>query len=87
MRLALHGTTGVPDDLLRECIARGVTKVNVNKVYLRYYTPHLRAQAANLTLTKLLEEGVDQVQRGVETLLDVTMSSGKADEIMAQTHG
>ncbi|KAF2666151.1 fructose-bisphosphate aldolase [Microthyrium microscopicum] len=31
MRIALHGTTGVPDELLRQCIAKGVTKVNVNK--------------------------------------------------------
>jgi hypothetical protein len=32
MVLALHGTTGLSDDLLRECISKGVRKVNVNKV-------------------------------------------------------
>jgi len=77
----LHGTTGVPDDLLRACISRGVTKVNVNKVYLEHYTSHLKSQAPTMSLTKLMEVGVAEVQRGLEPVIEACMSAGKASDL------
>jgi fructose-bisphosphate aldolase, class II len=78
MRLALHGTTGVPAEMLRDCISRGVTKVNVNKVYLADYMSHFRKDAATQSLTQFMDEGVPLVQHLVEELIDVCLSSGKA---------
>jgi fructose-bisphosphate aldolase class II len=78
MSLALHGTSGVPDELLLDCLSHGVSKVNVNKVYLQYYTAHLKAHASSMPLTQLMEEGVLQVQRGLEPVIDACLSAGKA---------
>ena len=80
MYLALHGTTGLGDELTRECIRRGIAKVNVNKAVLAEYNQHLRSNAATLPLTELMERGVELVQRGVEAQIDVCMSAGRADK-------
>jgi len=63
---------------MKECIKRGITKVNVNKLVLEDYLKHLKANAAALPLTKLMEEGVQQAQRLVEWQMDVCGSAGKA---------
>jgi fructose-bisphosphate aldolase, class II len=78
MKLALHGTTGVPPDMLRDCIERGITKVNVNKVYLADYMNHFKKDAANQSITQFMDEGVPLVQRLVEELIDLCLSTGKA---------
>jgi fructose-bisphosphate aldolase, class II len=80
MVLALHGTTGLPDDLLRDCISKGIRKVNVNKVAWAKYTKHLKTNSAIMPLTEFMEKAVDHAQRGVEILIDICGSAGKGAE-------
>jgi fructose-bisphosphate aldolase class II len=77
MVLALHGTTGVPDELLRECISKGIRKVNVNKVAWADYTQHMKANSARMPLTEFMEQAVNLAQQGVENLIDICGSAGK----------
>jgi fructose-bisphosphate aldolase, class II len=78
MSLALHGTTGIPPAMLREIISKGVSKINVNKAVLGDYLSHLGTFAGQLSLTKLTEDGIAHVQKGVENYIDICFSAGKA---------
>ncbi|TVY38111.1 putative fructose-bisphosphate aldolase [Lachnellula occidentalis] len=78
VRIALHGTNDFPEDVMRRCIKGGVSKVNVNKLILEDYLQHLKKNASTLSLTVLLEEGVEEVQRMMEWQMDVCGSTGKA---------
>jgi fructose-bisphosphate aldolase class II len=79
MRLALHGTTGLGDELTRECIRRGISKINVNKIVLNEYLTNLKENASAKPLTELMDTGIDLVQASVEKQMDVCLSTGKAD--------
>jgi fructose-bisphosphate aldolase class II len=78
MSLALHGTTGIPPPMLQEIISKGISKINVNKAVLGDYLSHLGAFASQLPLTKLTEDGIELVQKGVERYIDISLSAGKA---------
>jgi fructose-bisphosphate aldolase class II len=74
----MHGTNGFPEDVMKECIKRGVSKVNVNKLVLRDALTYLRDNASSTTLTKLMEVSVEKAQRLMEWQMDVCGSTGKA---------
>lgn len=74
----MHGTNDFPEDIMKECIKRGVSKVNVNKLVLDDALVYLRDNAATTTLTKLMEEGVEKAQKLTEWQMDVCGSTGKA---------
>jgi fructose-bisphosphate aldolase, class II len=78
LRIAMHGTNGFPEDIMKECIKRGVSKVNVNKLVLRDYNAYYKANAATVTLTKLMEVGVEKARGLAEWQMDVCGSTGKA---------
>lgn len=78
VRLAMHGTNGISEEITRECIKHGISKINVNKSVWRNYLSHLKANASTMPLTKLMEEGVEAAQRLLEWQIDVCGSSGKA---------
>jgi fructose-bisphosphate aldolase, class II len=78
MSLALHGTTGIPPPMLQEIISKGVSKINVNKAVLGDYLSHLGTFASQLPLTKLTEDGIDLVQKGVARYIDLCLSAGTA---------
>jgi fructose-bisphosphate aldolase class II len=78
VRVVLHGTNGFTKDVMRQCIAAGVSKINVNKLTLENYQKHLELNASKLSLTQLLEAGMAEVQRDTEEQMDICMSSGKA---------
>jgi fructose-bisphosphate aldolase class II len=63
---------------MKKCIKGGVSKVNVNKLILDDYLEHLKKNASKLSLTTLMEEGVNEVQRLMEWQMDVCGSTGKA---------
>jgi fructose-bisphosphate aldolase class II len=63
---------------MKKCIEGGVSKVNVNKLILDDYLEHLKKNASKLSLTTLMEEGVNEVQRRMEWQMDVCGSTGKA---------
>jgi fructose-bisphosphate aldolase, class II len=65
--------------LTQECIAAGVSKINVNKLVLEGYTEHLRRNAGSgMPLTQLMEEGVEEVRKAQVEQMEVCWSSGKA---------
>lgn len=78
LRIALHGTNDFPEKVMKRCIAAGVSKVNVNKLVLDDYLKHLGKNAANVSLTTLMEEGVEEVVRLMKWQMDVCGSNGKA---------
>ncbi|KAF3163765.1 hypothetical protein EYR41_004710 [Orbilia oligospora] len=78
VRIVLHGTNDFPEDVMKRCIGQGVSKVNVNKLVLDDYLVHLEGNASKLSLTKLMEEGVEHVIKLMEWQMDVCGSTGKA---------
>lgn len=78
VRIVLHGTNDFPEDVMKRCVAGGVSKVNVNKLVLDDYLDHLQANAPKLSLTALMEQGVDAAQRLTEWQMDVCGSTGRA---------
>ncbi|KAH9236678.1 hypothetical protein K456DRAFT_1889213 [Colletotrichum gloeosporioides 23] len=78
VRIVLHGTNDFPEHLMQQCIRGGVSKVNVNKLVLDDYLVHLKKNAATLSLTTLMEEGVKEAQKLTEWQMDVCKSTGKA---------
>ena len=80
--LVLHGTSGVPDDTVRKCVAAGICKVN--------YATDLRIAFSNGVKKVLSEDpdvfdpkkygkaGRDEVQKYVEQKMDVVGSTGRA---------
>ena len=74
----MHGTNDFPEDIMRDCIKRGVSKVNVNKLVLDDALVYLAKSAATTSLTKLMEESVEKAQKLTQRWMDICGSSGKA---------
>ncbi|KAH0341295.1 aldolase, partial [Aureobasidium melanogenum] len=77
VRIVAHGTNEWPDDIVQRVIQAGVSKINVNRLVLDDYLKHLRANAASMPLTRLIDEGVVQTMRLQEVQMDTAWSSGK----------
>ncbi|KAK8219053.1 tagatose 1,6-diphosphate aldolase [Phyllosticta capitalensis] len=78
VRIALHGTNSFAPELMKQCIAAGVSKINVNKLVLDDYLDHFAANAGKIPLTTLMEQGVEQVIGLTAAWMDHCGSSGKA---------
>lgn len=78
LRIAMHGTNGFSEEVMRECVKRGVSKVNVNKLVLEGANEFVRANAASVPLTRLMEGAVEKARALGEWQMDVCGSSGKA---------
>ncbi|KAF9876927.1 hypothetical protein CkaCkLH20_05773 [Colletotrichum karsti] len=78
VRVALHGTNGFPPDLMKQCIAAGATKINVNKLVLDEYYVHLKTQVAEIPHTTLIEEGTYHVTRQTKEWMEICGSAGQA---------
>ena len=80
--LVLHGTSGVPEDQVRGCIARGICKVNYATELRQVFTAAVRRALADLPDAydpkKYLAEGRKAVQARVQELIRLLGSSGKA---------
>lgn len=63
---------------MKECIAQGVTKINVNRLSLDGYRDHLKVHAAKLTQTQLMEQGVEKVVEDTMRWMKICGSAGKA---------
>ncbi|KAL1619954.1 hypothetical protein SLS56_009873 [Neofusicoccum ribis] len=78
VRIALHGTNGFKPELVRQCIAAGVSKINVNKLVLDDYFDHLAAKAGKIPHTVLMEEGTEKVISQTVEWMEACGSAGKA---------
>lgn len=78
VHIALHGTNGFKPELMKKCIAEGVSKVNVNRLVLDDYSEHLKTNAGKVPLTRLMDEGVEKVVRQTMEWMEICGSAGKA---------
>ncbi|KAJ5374071.1 fructose-bisphosphate aldolase [Penicillium concentricum] len=78
VRLALHGTNGFTPELMKRCVAAGVSKINVNRLVLDDYYDHLRANVDKMTHTQLIEEGIQKVADLTVKWMKICGSAGKA---------
>ncbi|KAH6663712.1 fructose-bisphosphate aldolase [Halenospora varia] len=76
--LALHGTHPVSDELFLESMKCGMRKINLNRTVRDGYTQFVAENAGKLELTVLSMRGVEIYTKGVERMMDVLGSSGKA---------
>ena len=80
--LVLHGTSGVPEDQVRACIARGICKVNyateLRQVFTAAVRKALEDQPDAYDPKKYLAEGRRAVQARVQELICLLGSGGKA---------
>ncbi|KAJ5087461.1 fructose-bisphosphate aldolase [Penicillium angulare] len=78
VHLALHGTNGFAPDLLKRCVAAGVTKINVNRLVLDDYYDHLHANVGKIPHTQLIEEGIQKVADLTIKWMEICGSAGRA---------
>ena len=80
--LVLHGTSGVPEDQVRGCIARGICKVNYATELRQVFTAAVRKALADMPDAydpkKYLAEGRKAVQARVQELIRLLGSDGRA---------
>jgi len=80
--LVLHGTSGVPDDTVRECIRRGICKVNyatdLRIAFTKGVTAVLNAHLGTIDPKKYNAAGREEVKKYVMEKMMVCGSNGKA---------
>lgn len=80
--LVLHGTSGVPDDQVRECIRRGMCKVNyatdLRIAFTKGVTEYLAAKPDTIDPKKYNAAGREEVKKYVMSKILVCGSNGKA---------
>ncbi|CDK28784.1 unnamed protein product [Kuraishia capsulata CBS 1993] len=78
VRLVLHGTNDFTEELLKENIKLGVTKLNVNRLVLDKHFEYFEKNADKVGLTELIEVSNDLIVQRTEHWMDVCGSSGRA---------
>jgi fructose-bisphosphate aldolase class II len=74
----LHGTNGFEPELMKTCIAAGVSKINVNRLVLDDYYTHLHASVGKMPHTQLIEEGIEKVAQLTIKWMEICGSVGRA---------
>lgn len=74
----MHGTNEFTEELLRDCIQRGMTRLNVNDLVLWRYNEYVGRNTGKVPLTELMEHGTQLIQERLEWMMDVIGSSGRA---------
>lgn len=75
--LVLHGTNDFEPELIKRCVASGVTKLNVNKLVLLAWSDWLKDNA-HLLITRQIDGGMEVLQKETERWMRVCDSAGKA---------
>ena len=80
--LVLHGTSGVPDEMVRACIQRGICKVNyatdLRIAFTNGVKAYLAKAAEGYDPKKYLAAGREAVREHVQDLIRLCGSDGKA---------
>lgn len=74
----LHGTNEFTEDILRSCVQRGMTRLNVNDLVLWRYNEYVKENTGKVPLTELMEQGTQLIQERLVWMMDVIGSTGKA---------
>jgi len=73
--LVLHGSGGFTEDIYRDCIERGVTKINVNVQLIEPWSEMMGARRKFVPLTAVIEDSIAIFQKEVERLMDMVGST------------
>lgn len=80
--LVLHGASGVPDEGVREAIARGICKINIathlNKAFVEAVSQALATNPGVVDPRKILVKGKEAVKEAVREKIRLFGSNGKA---------
>ena len=71
VRLVLHGADPFTEEIFQQCIACGVSKININKVLNNEFVRVQRERAGRAPLTTVIEEATDAMQAAVERCIDM----------------
>lgn len=63
---------------MKQCLEAGAVKLNVNKLLLEVWNEHLRKNAATTPLMRLIDAGIETLQKEIERWMDAVGSSVKA---------
>lgn len=81
--LVLHGSSGVPEESLRQAIARGIAKVNIDtdlrQAFLHTIQAKMAAEPESVDLRAILGAGRDAICEVVKTKIEIFGSGGKAE--------
>ncbi|KAK4233977.1 ketose-bisphosphate aldolase [Achaetomium macrosporum] len=77
VRLVLHGADPFDEKIFRECMAGGVTKVNINKGMNKHYA-RVQEEMRGKPLTSVIEAGTNEMQKAIEQYMHWLGSAGKA---------
>lgn len=77
VRLVLHGTNGFQPELMEQCIAARVTKINVKRLVLDDYYVHLHSEVTKVSHTTLIEQCVDKMIDLTIEWMKICGSAGK----------
>ncbi|KAI0823197.1 aldolase [Trametes gibbosa] len=76
--LCLHGTDQLPDELFKECIKNGISKINVNSWAREPYVKTLADALQSKPLPDAIEDATKAFEAVCERLFEVFGSAGKA---------
>jgi len=76
--LCLHGTDELPDELFRECISNGVSKINVNSWARDPYVKVLSEGLKSKPFPEAVEDATEAFARVCERFFTLFGSAGKA---------
>jgi fructose-bisphosphate aldolase class II len=79
--IVMHGTNEFTADIFRQCVAAGMTRLNVNQVVLCDYEEYCKTHAGRTPLTEFMEEGTRLIQKRIEWMMDAVGSTGKAVDV------
>ncbi|KAK0123657.1 hypothetical protein ONS95_008669 [Cadophora gregata] len=78
VRLVLHGSGSFTEDIYRDCIQRGVSKINVNAQLVEPWAEMMEKRKTFTPLTELVEDSIEIFQEEVVKLMKMAGSCGKA---------
>lgn len=82
--LVLHGTSGLPDEMIQEAIKYGVCKFNVNTEIRTAYISALAksfATSSKVELVQLMQESINAMKGPVQAKINLFCSANKAPTI------
>ena len=80
--LVLHGTSGVPDEQVRDCVSRGICKVNyatdLRIAFMNGVKAHMASHPEDYDPKKYGVPGMEEVKKYVMQKMEVVGSVGRA---------
>ena len=78
VRFVLHGSGEFDEDLYRECVAKGLRRVNVNVQLVEPWRQMMERRVKFTPMTALIEDSINLFQKEIEMLMRIVGSTGRA---------